>query len=419
MRNQTGEDARKERDMEPNWLTDEAEGWQRIQELREVFSAKMFENVRAGSRTDVFVFGMHATLQIFAALKNAKVDVTQIQPGHGLGHLVRDYVNALRLFSKLEASPKQLFVALIGGIFHDIGCAVVDRRVESKKAVRHAEAGALLLLDLFAADSCGMNSDEQLLVAYTVAAHTHCLKTQTVVCGDGESREVVPYKDLDDDGKPILGVWGTRWTDRLDTNGPAYLGRHYMTLVEDHEDFQEEGYFVLKYKEHMRPILRDKPEGARTMLEHMQMFANSQATKPPYGLHDFGTMVELRDAYRVMLENVIAAVLSDELFVVRNEDKIWLAWERFLGSNVEPTEKGRLVAAKLGKMFVELDDDSKQKWMRGFYACMKNYIRWANDAVNFLGMLPRDWHDNSALPCDIVSAIAPSYLWRGLIDTRS
>ncbi|MFH0814843.1 MAG: hypothetical protein V1902_02035 [Candidatus Falkowbacteria bacterium] len=401
--------------MELSWLKDEAEGWRRIQGLRAEFSPKLFEDVKVNDRTEVFVRGMGAVLSIFSALKKTGIDVTQIQPGHGLGHLVRDYVNALRLFSKLEADPSHLFVALLGGIFHDIGCAVVERYAESKRAVRHAEAGALLLSDLFAVDSCGLNSGEQLLVAYAIAAHTHYLKPQTVVCGDGVSREVAPYKDLDDEGRPILGVWGTRWTDRLDTNGPAFLGRHYMTLVEEHEDFQDEGHFLLQYQEHMRPILRDKPEGARTMLEHMQMFVNSQTNASIYGKWDFGQMVALRDARKKMLEDIISPACA-EIPLTGRTGLVLFAWKKFLGFNVEPTEKGHLVAAKLADMFDELDSDAQHRWIRAFYVCMRNYIVWADDAVAFLRELPLDWRDNPALPCDIVSVIAPHESWRLLIE---
>jgi hypothetical protein len=389
--------------MELRWLTDEKLGWERVQKLRADFSPRLFEGVgKMNSSRAVMTSGIEVVKKVLAGLVANGLDLYAAEPGHAVGHWVRDYVHAMKLCSDLYVELAHTFVGFLGGTLHDIGCAIVPRYQDSKRVVRHAEAGALLLLDLFEKDACGLNEAEQILVAYAVAAHTHYLKPATVVCADGETRVIEPYKDLDDNGKPIFGVWIARWVDRLDTNGPAFVGRHFLTLVDTHEDFAgAAGFQTIEFAPHMRPLLRDKPDGPQTMAEHLRMFADSQATKPPYGLHDFGVMAETRDQYKGQLREIIAATqdgwegIEDICNVsgfLSQQNTILRAWTLFLATNVEPSLKGLRVATRLSQMFEKLDAPSREAWLRGFVVCMRKYCRWAGEMEGDMSDWDRRFH---------------------------
>jgi hypothetical protein len=354
--------------------------------------------------------------EVLTGLAENGVNLYSAEPGHAIGHWVRDYVHALRLCSGLDVELAHAFIGFLGGTLHDIGCSIVPRYQDSKRVVRHAEAGALLLLDLFAKDDCGLNGAEQILVAYAVAAHTHYLRPATVVCADGETRVIEPYKDLDDEGKPIFGVWIARWVDRLDTSGPAFVGRHFLTLVDTHEDFAgAAGFQTIEFAPHMRPLLRDKPDGPQTMTEHLRMFANSQATKPPYGLHDFGAMETMRDTRRAQLERIIAATQDAPSNILARQEKILHAWTLFLAINVEPSLKGLRVATRLSQMFEKLDEASRAGWLSGFVQCMIEYDEWARSAIpdrwnhQFAG-----WWNLPGIHASVDSLITVDPAWTGI-----
>ena len=70
--------------------------------------------------------------------------VSGLEPGHGPGHFVRDYVNSLRLFKALEADPRHVFIGFCDAALHDIGCAFVPRYQETETVLR-----TLKLVDWF------------------------------------------------------------------------------------------------------------------------------------------------------------------------------------------------------------------------------------------------------------------------------
>jgi hypothetical protein len=398
--------------MEFEWLRDPNDGAARVKALRDCFAPSMFGHVEAmPTRQDAFVRGVSVAMKIFGRLKTAEIDVTKIAPGHGLGHMMRDYVNALRLYLKLDAPPAHVFIGFLGGVFHDIGCALVPRYEESTRLVRHAEAGALCMFDLLQADNCGLNQSEILLLCYAIAAHTHYLSPQKIKLVGGEEKEILPYVDLDESGAPIIGVWGARWVDRLDTNGPAFVGRHYLTLVETHVDFTGKEHYVVEYVNHMRPLLRDKPEKPQTMAEHLRMFANSQTNDSPYGKWDFGRMIEIRDNYREKLLKIVAATQSEARFPPEEIVLTQRCWTQFLWRNVEPTPLGMKAAEELSGRFERLDDTTKQAWTCAFNVCMLNYAKWAEVVEISFGIASRAWVVDPALPCNVLEMIRPHELW--------
>jgi hypothetical protein len=362
---------------------DEAREWERIQELRKRFEsehAAWREKVRVTNKKSAFSRGRMVVERVLAALQKMGLDFSTADPGHGAGHLMRDYLNALRLFSSLEADPRDIFIGFVGGVLHDIGCTQVERYEESSHIIGHAEAAALMLAKAFELDNAGLNQEEQWLIEYAVAAHTHYTKDSSVECSsDGATYIRSPYKELDADGMPIWPVWFTRWVDRLDVSGPGFVGRHLLTQVKPHKDYAPEGFYPTDFVGHLRIELRDQPTGARSMLEHLTMFANSQTKASPYGRHDYGRMVELRDRYRTMsLEIVNETYQNAEPMSEDYAGDIGQYFEEFLGEKIEPTTLGRQAASDVMAMFiVGLDAETQCHWLHGFDNVMTEYRLWA------------------------------------------
>jgi len=191
-----------------------------IRALVEPRFTELINQVRAKDRQDALDRAVAILHEVMGSLSEF-IDLKNCDAGHGVGHIVADYANGLRLFSKLEIDPKVTFIGLLGGVLHDIGCAVIKRYDESSRVVRHAEVGGLLADDVL--QGTGLNKGERLLVVYSVMAHTHYLKPQTV----GE-HVIIPYLDLLPSGDPFYPVWVTRWVDRLDCNGPRFPAREGM-----------------------------------------------------------------------------------------------------------------------------------------------------------------------------------------------
>lgn len=297
-------------------------------------------------------------------------EIVLVKPGHGKGHLLRDAINALRLVSGQEFSPVEAFAGImIAGISHDIGCTAVKRYEETERLIRHGEAGALLLGEFLS--SLRVEKPLVDLIKYGVAAHTHYLKPYKI-----KGKLIHPYRDVKENN-PYLAVWLPRWIDRLDTNGPGFVARHFLTLLETHKDYGKDGFYEVEFNKHMNPTLEKG-----TMLAHLKMFADSQDGKSPYSKFDHLSkkMVELRDSQtrrlKKIIEAVSAPVLSSSSVSIEN---ILDKWQKFL-VRVEPVRDTRRTANELIKRFKTLPLEWQMKWIRGFEVTMEEYNDWEREA---------------------------------------
>ena len=393
-------------------ISDESISWPVIQNLRNAFSARLVDHVNIDTREEALGKGVQVIKHIFNGLEKLNMDIYDIEPGHGVGHIARDYANGLILTSQLEADPKNLFIGLVTGSVHEIGLTLVNRYQESNRVIRHAEAGALLLWEILS-DLKILNESEKILICYGVAAHTHYLKSTTIKCEDGVEREVIPYQDTDEKGNPILSVWLARWIDRLDINGPAFVGRHYLTLADTHSDFDGKNFYEVSFRNHMKPLLRNADEirkagGNQTMLEHLNMFANSQNNESPYGLHDFGKMIEIRDEQTRRLKRIINSVVDDkESFSQFKTNRILASWVDFLCQGVEPTKKSGDTALRLQVEFHKLDSENKRAWLNGFVVTMDEYFDWSKSMIIQLNCFPNEWLLLGKRNIDVKKIISP------------
>lgn len=368
-------------------INNEAAAWQRMQEIRQAFSPELFDHVVVDSPSQAYIDAVSATHSALQLMEDIGVDFNKLDPGHGIGHLVRDYVNARIMLRKLDVNPAHLFVGFLGGVMHDLGCALVPRYDDNKRAVGHAEAGALLFDHI--ADELFLNKEEIILTAYAIAAHTNYLKPNKITCRDGVERTREPYQDTDAEGKPIYGVWITRWVDRLDCNGPTFVGRHYLTLAEKHADFDGKKFYETSFGQAMNPVVRTPEQitaagGNKTMLEHMKMFADSQNNSSVYGKHDFGEMVDIRDEHKEQLNRIITSGLEGKTYGPQEEGAIVDSWTLFLKRNIEPTQPGIKAADTLRTMFVQLPPEYRQHWCHAFVQTMQEYRTWAQRKLTAL-----------------------------------
>ncbi len=301
-----------------------------------------------------------------------KREIILVEPGHGKGHLLRDAINALRLVGDKEqdfSSTEAFTGIMIAGISHDIGCTAVKRYQETERLIRHGEAGALLVGDFL--NSLKVEKPLVNLIKYDIAAHTHYLKPYEI-----KGEIVRPYRDTKE-GNPYLAIWLPRWIDRLDTNGPGFVARHFLTLLETHKDYGKDGFYEVEFNKHMNPAIEKG-----TMLNHLKMFADSQDGKSPYSRFDHLSkrMVELRDAQTARLRKIIEAVSAPVLSPtsVSIED-ILNKWQQFL-VKIEPVRNNRRTASELIKRFKTLPYEWQVRWSRGFETTMAEYNDWEEEA---------------------------------------
>lgn len=374
----------------------EKAAYQRLMEIRTQFQPHLFDSTFSYSgqmdRQQAFVYATDVVIGILRHLEKAGLSLDKVDPGHGVGHWTRDFVNARILMSALEFEPAHIFAGMVGGALHDIGCALVPRYQETQTPIRHAEVAGLMLDWVFSENDFGLTKAGQRLTQWAVMAHTQYLKPQTVIWR-GKEVVIEPYQDMAANDKPLYGIWIPRWVDRLECNGSeTFPARHWLTLHEDHEDFSGDTaeFFSVHFADHVQPIIRSserikKADGKQTMLEHLLMFANSQTNISPYGKHDVGTMVEMRDAKKERLLHFVHAVAHPQKqFQKRDRINIIWEWSLYLGNFIEPTSVGRLAARKLQEMLFDLHPDIQNAWCNGFLIAMKDYLEWCRLTTQIL-----------------------------------
>ncbi|MCK9360776.1 hypothetical protein M0Q28_00920 [Patescibacteria group bacterium] len=386
----------------------EGELYEEMQALRSRFTPTLAATAQTRlGREDAIARAMDALKAIQHLILDGK-DVRDGDAGHGLGHWSRDCIHSLYLAHDPFLDPGLVLPGILGGTLHDIGTLFLDRYADKSRAFRHAEAAALLVRAA-GLESGVITEPEADLVAWAIAAHTHYLRPSVVECVDGVTREVHPYPDTHD-GQPIHAVWLPRWTDRLDCSGPCMVGRHYLTLAKDHEDFGAHGFYTAKFGEVMQPLLRSDEEikaagGKQTMLEHMRMFARSQSNESPYGKYDRGRMVHQRDTYKASLEYIIAQVARPTDV---NLERITKAWTKFLRT-IEPTLKPE-TAQTLESNFRQLDVGSQRAWACGFRTAMTEYLVWGDRISEFLQSIPDAYDEFPGLPGGLLGLTADDSL---------
>ncbi len=264
----------------------------------------------------------------------------------------------------------------MGGAFHDIGNSLSDRYKEARNFAGHAETGAFLFgkisQDLFS------NSPNLLkLTQFAIAAHTHYTKPIEIKKNINGQEMTVTKKAYDNtlDGNNIkTGVWLTRWSDRLDAQGVQFFIRHALSKAEPTEDYDQEGFHVIKESEqedfdhHFNPQMRTENfTHGRNVLEHVTMFIKSALNETVYSQHDTPYFTnELVKPNAGEQEEFIGEVMKET--PVLPDEEINKQLETFYnmcrwvdgGSNIEA------VIDLFKRKFEHLSKDQLSHWANGF-----------------------------------------------------
>jgi hypothetical protein len=347
-------------------------------------------------------------------------------PGHGPGHFLRDYLNAELLFRRMlenrssMVSPADFFCGYVGAILHDLGNGLVPRFLESRRVIRHAEAGAVLVQWLAKEHPQWMTADELLLVTISIASHTHYLRPSEILCEDGVSRSCEPYPDTKRK-LPLLWIWLCRMVDRLELFGPSMVGRLLLVNVGRQEDFAPQfGFFRVTEADrvdYLRPVIRT-PEEIRVagkgprLLEQLLSFRNTQVDPTPFNEHDWFVpeLMVLRDSEVAAIDRVFQAVRgvgmkrrTRRFFI----NEMFARLELFLSQNIEPTKLGQVATERVLDMLRRLSADEQLVWANLLRQTFEEYFAWAKLVRGELGeiknlpglpevrlILERPWEDD-------------------------
>lgn len=312
-------------------------------------------------------------------LKEFSPFIKNLPAGHSRGHFLRDtsYLSLIMHDSSIVNSDLvEIFVGLLGGMYHDIGNSVVDRYQEAKRFSGHAEIGA----HLFGEVSKGLIGDNlRKMAQLAIAGHTHYLKDRTVTKGT-ETKTVKPYEDEVVDGNRI-SFWWTRQSDRMDAQGPIMDVRHMVTKAEPTEDFDGKEFHATwdnpsdDFKHQFTPTLRTneeranepKPKNTMNVLEHVTMFANSNFNPDlPYAKHDNALYKDMvSKAADEQKEFVHKAATEFPQLTPEARDAAFRRYFRLV-SVIEPADNTEDAIQKMKSKFKLLPENDQDKWAGAF-----------------------------------------------------
>ncbi|MDD3284628.1 MAG: HD domain-containing protein [Patescibacteria group bacterium] len=371
-------------------LENELENWKEIKELKSKINIDFFDNVNIKNKKEAISKSIFVIKSILKELDKQKIDILKMDPGHGIGHMTRDYINALRLaYKDNNTKPKELFIGIIGAALHDIGSSLIERYSESQRLVRHAEMGALLFKRISQKLKI-LNKEEEFLICYAIAAHTTYLKVYYF-----KKFKVEPYKYILNN-KVVMSFQYPRFADRLDANGAFLVARDYLILNKSHmHDGSMGKFFKTNFKDDMKITLRaqdeiEKSGGYRTALEHLNIYMLGQKNSI-HSQYDTNVMEYFRDNETKNLKNIINSILKPKKLESKKIDEIQKKWTIFLYKNIEPTEIGKKTAIGLSKKFKRLKENEINAWTYGFYITMQEYNKSAYEMLKFLDKIPKEY----------------------------
>lgn len=304
--------------------------------------------------------------------------IQSLPPGHSRGHFLRDSAYLTAIFQDPEIhnfDAVEVFVGMLGGVYHDVGNSVVGRYDEQRRLSGHAEVGAHLF-GVTAKDLLGENLIK--LTQLVIAGHTHYTKERTV-SAHGEVRTTTPYTDSVEEGNR-MAYWWARQSDRCDAQGPVHGIRHILTKAEPTEDFDGKEHhavwenpqddfdhqFQTKMRSDEMRTGEVKPANTMNVLEHITMYARSNFNPNlPYSRYDNPTLRQLITAGAEEQLEFATDVLTETQTLpegVRN-DIFQKYFERC--ASVEPSDRTSEVLTMLQDKFTHLSESDQSKWARG------------------------------------------------------
>jgi len=305
--------------------------------------------------------------------------IKNLPAGHSRGHFLRDTAYLTAIFQDNEISEHdsvEVFVGMVGGMYHDIGNSVADRYDEAKRFSGHAEIGS----DIFGRTATGLLGENLIKMSkLVIAGHTHYLRDRIMTKGE-QTRSLKPYDDEVVQGERIA-YWWTRQSDRMDAQGPIMDVRHILTKAEPTEDFDGREFHKVwessgdDFKHQFSTVLRtaekrvqlESPESTQNVLEHLTMFARSNFNSAlPYAKHDNPLYSNLITAAAEEQAEFVQDALSQNINLT--PEKREEAFEAFfkLSNMLEPAKNTPATIGLLRDKFKLLSEEDQSKWAHAF-----------------------------------------------------
>jgi hypothetical protein len=338
--------------------------------------------------------------------------IKQLPTGHGVGHLSRDLINFSLILQDpyiQQQSDVEIFVALIAGVFHDIGNSVIERYDEQSRFTGHAEVGAYLFGQI-ASDIIPPNLLK--LIQFAISSHTNYLKDLTIIKDESTPQERkrirrqydnTLHKDKNDTHK--IAVWMTQASDRTDALGVPFIvrliltkavptrdysnGEFHVTADTQEADFMHQFMPMVRTTEYKQQLLTKKDKTS-IILEHFYTYYETTINVSPYSQDDtpyFSTNVATDNAFDTA-RFIIATTAKAETYATRKREK---QFEKFykLCTILEPASNNEKTVQLLKHKFTWLSESYQNHWAYGFMLLTDTlYPRWYQETYDKLQNIP-------------------------------
>ncbi len=396
---------------------------------------KYFENDLADDATFVYIENLRAEVESLAQWKETKAKahkeltdipttildilikrfapfIKELPTGHGPGHLSRDLINLSIILQDpyiQQQSFVEIFVAILAGIFHDIGNAVIARYDEPDRFTGHAEVGAYLFGQL-AGDIIPPNLLK--LIQFAISSHTNYLKDLPITKEEGTPQERTRIRrqydntlDKDKNETHKIGIWMTQASDRTDALGVPFIIRHILTKAMPTKDYANGEFHVpadtveADFMHQFMPLVRTmeykkqlitKKDKTSIILEHFYTYYETTVDVSPYSQYDtpyFSTHVATENAFDTS-RFIIATTAKAQTYTTATREK---QFEKFyqLCNILEPAINTEATIKSLRHKFTWLSESYQNHWAYGFMILTDTlYPRWYHDTCDTLQNMP-------------------------------
>lgn len=352
-----------------------------IQHLREkTESLIQWKNVKQKAEKEFETISPDILQQLLQAFSSY---IIELPAGHSIGHLSRDLIHLSAILhdpALQRENSIELFIGIIGGIFHDIGNSVINRYHESIRFTGHAEAGAFLFGEVA---KPLLPEYTLLLIQFAIASHTNYIQEFSVT-KNYITKVRKPYENFPviDRGRQKTGLWITQATDRLDSLGVPVILRHMLTKASPTKDFSGGAFQEMHENEEMdflhqfAPIVRtagykqhvtNPREKTANILEHLYSFVETAVTQSPYSQYDstyFIDQLVVPNAFDVT-RFILVVLAQTELFTDREKQQVMEKFFTLCGI-IEPAKNIQEEIQLLQKKFTLLSENDRNHWIHGF-----------------------------------------------------
>jgi len=324
-------------------------------------------------------------------------------PAHDLGHHIFDALGTAAIISNDQfigkAYRNELDAAFWAGAYHDCFTGIQHRYIDNKWDLNHGEGAAWYF---YHATKGLIIEPVRRLAAYMIAAHPHMLKKME--SKNGAERQPWNDKLFFYGSIPVrIGVWITRWTDRLENGGDSatHFVRHALATIDgarvggldlhgvDWYNFNDQLKYIFTPKaivteipvldQDKKPVMKDdKPvvNKVPSMLQHLKGYASSALAFPysAYNQHDHRSPV-MTDLMSWKVAN--SAKFIDLVSNTTGTPNFELFVQLMQMKSGSPNSQLTTDTIKMMRDLWDLNTSEDQAhWAQGFEMALTSYYEW-------------------------------------------